>query len=1035
MPGESFSGSISSSPGFQGEAMPFNAAVSQKMSRPVHQGFTHDVSQPGTRSIYILAIRDMMEQGFHSFVSIEPRDNKSQQDFTAARQGAYSKGTQGASFGVRGREQNDFLASTPQYLQPQFQRSTQRAQPFPGQTARPYYPDPASQSVHNFSQTVMNEYGSVKKGAERGPDHGKPTGFSSDDAENVLLEHYRTTFSSSQDSYRSKFPREEKFRSSYNRESSVQKESGAPRGVYADAYRGIAQVRKREAPVAQERPDGTPSPGKDRQTVSKDSAPGPGNLTIKMEPPSKKPQSVLGTGESMIRMTVPDKKPSSQKNEVTTGKKEFTPESKSIPDRQVSSPEGKATFETAARPEMMKHDASRQGPQKTSGETAFSRGTGQNTGEELPQGRILGSGIKTPAAKGGQTPMFLREHKPAGDAPAQKMPGGVVDKPQPELLRTKGPEGKNEQEPPIQKSPGFSDMSPEQKVDELLARLEKQWPGGESKDAPVKGREQLHKPWETATSRAEEPSFPKQQMEGPPAETGLPSQRNTLLQKPMLPQESPQAHKESVPVESESRENAVVKLREELKMKLESPQSPVISQRQTQGDLGAKSGVIQSQDVVKSQDDSGSTRKVHNEELTRIAVEDSKYQDRSREKSALTGKVADRSAMEGLARQKADAPIDAIRALGDQGSGGAVLASALSQQEMRPVQTRGKFDLRQGEGALSHKVVDEVQRDQRNFGEQGEQGGFQDQGRGSGRSPYATSRQVIQNQQLNLQNQLNQQAVTKQEVTERNTRDSLRVSATVKQEPERQTQQAVKHASTCIESILKKSHQETWTGDEMAAKLIAILMKSASSFTYDHSSRVTDLSMALAKEIGIDDESRLRQIEEGAMFHDVGELELDLENAPPSVQARLSKYIGTADLKNCSFLHDIGKVKIPESILYKPGRLTDEEFAIIKKHPVIGEEIIKPIPSLQHALPVVRHHHEKWDGTGYPDGLAGDEIPLTARIVGIADAYDAMVSDRPYRKGMPIEEALAELKRGAGTQFDPKLVKAFLSVIEKEFGD
>ncbi len=254
-----------------------------------------------------------------------------------------------------------------------------------------------------------------------------------------------------------------------------------------------------------------------------------------------------------------------------------------------------------------------------------------------------------------------------------------------------------------------------------------------------------------------------------------------------------------------------------------------------------------------------------------------------------------------------------------------------------------------------------------------------------------------------------------------------------KEQPLKHTMQAAQHASTSIESILKKSQKETWTGDEMAAKLIALLMKSSSEYTYDHSTRVIDLSVMLAKEMGIKDEQTLKNIEEGAMFHDIGEVELDLEKAPQGVKNRLSKYIGIADLKNCSFLHDIGKIKIPEEILYKPSRLTDEEYEILKQHPIIGEQILKPIPSLQHVVPVVRHHHERWDGKGYPDGLEGNEIPQSARIISITDAFDAMISDRPYRKGMPVQEALKEIKKGAGTQFDPTLVEAFLKVVEKQY--
>ncbi|MDQ7823584.1 MAG: HD domain-containing protein, partial [Candidatus Eremiobacteraeota bacterium] len=250
--------------------------------------------------------------------------------------------------------------------------------------------------------------------------------------------------------------------------------------------------------------------------------------------------------------------------------------------------------------------------------------------------------------------------------------------------------------------------------------------------------------------------------------------------------------------------------------------------------------------------------------------------------------------------------------------------------------------------------------------------------------------------------------------------------------PDKQVEQAAKQAATSIESVIKKSQHDLWTGDEMAAKLIYLLMKASSTFTFEHSSRVIDLSVDLARELGITDRDELRTIEEGAMFHDVGEVELDLRKAPDSAKNRLSKYLGAVDLQNCSFLHDIGKVKIPDSILYKPGKLTDEEYEILKQHPVIGEAILKPIPSLQHVLPVVRHHHERYDGKGYPDKKTGEDTPLAARIVGITDAYDAMVSDRPYRKGMPVEDALAELKRCAGSHFDPRLVEAFVRIIERE---
>ncbi|AZR74411.1 hypothetical protein BBF96_14055 [Anoxybacter fermentans] len=124
-----------------------------------------------------------------------------------------------------------------------------------------------------------------------------------------------------------------------------------------------------------------------------------------------------------------------------------------------------------------------------------------------------------------------------------------------------------------------------------------------------------------------------------------------------------------------------------------------------------------------------------------------------------------------------------------------------------------------------------------------------------------------------------------------------------------------------------------------------------------------------------------------------------------------------------ALLHDIGKIGIPESILNKKGRLTDEEFDIIKRHPVIGTNILRSIDFLEDALSIVRAHHERYDGKGYPDQLKGEDIPFMARIVCVADAWDAMTSDRSYRKALPLEVVIEELEKNAGTQFDPIIVR------------
>ncbi len=127
-------------------------------------------------------------------------------------------------------------------------------------------------------------------------------------------------------------------------------------------------------------------------------------------------------------------------------------------------------------------------------------------------------------------------------------------------------------------------------------------------------------------------------------------------------------------------------------------------------------------------------------------------------------------------------------------------------------------------------------------------------------------------------------------------------------------------------------------------------------------------------------------------------------------------------------LHDVGKIGIPDSILRASGRLSDEDRATMEMHPVLGFAIVSKAPQLHDLLPGIRSHHERWDGAGYPDGLIGEAIPLMARILSIADSFDAMTSDRPYRKGLSTQYALGEIRAGAGTQFDPVLAETFVSI-------
>ena len=137
-------------------------------------------------------------------------------------------------------------------------------------------------------------------------------------------------------------------------------------------------------------------------------------------------------------------------------------------------------------------------------------------------------------------------------------------------------------------------------------------------------------------------------------------------------------------------------------------------------------------------------------------------------------------------------------------------------------------------------------------------------------------------------------------------------------------------------------------------------------------------------------------------------------------------------LETCALLHDIGKIGISDEILGKQGKLTDEEWEAVKTHPQLGATIADRSRQLAPYIAGILHHHERYDGTGYPKGLKGEDIPLEARILAVADAFSAMISDRPYSKALPREEALEEIKQGAGKQFDPHLAEVFCSAINKQ---
>ena len=163
--------------------------------------------------------------------------------------------------------------------------------------------------------------------------------------------------------------------------------------------------------------------------------------------------------------------------------------------------------------------------------------------------------------------------------------------------------------------------------------------------------------------------------------------------------------------------------------------------------------------------------------------------------------------------------------------------------------------------------------------------------------------------------------------------------------------------------------------------------------------------------------------------------EHETQNHSQRVQAyttALARRVGVpesdlGDITRGALLHDIGKIGISDTILLKPAKLTADEWHEMRRHPEIGYRILRGIPYFEGATRIVRYHHERWDGSGYPHGLAGDEIPLEARIFAVVDTFDAMTSDRVYRRARPAATAFAELRRFAGTQFDPAVVDSFIT--------
>jgi HD-GYP domain-containing protein (c-di-GMP phosphodiesterase class II) len=268
--------------------------------------------------------------------------------------------------------------------------------------------------------------------------------------------------------------------------------------------------------------------------------------------------------------------------------------------------------------------------------------------------------------------------------------------------------------------------------------------------------------------------------------------------------------------------------------------------------------------------------------------------------------------------------------------------------------------------------------------------------------------------------------------------EAFRISMTRMQNPvgARHSEMASRYASTSIPTLLKRIYrsQDLEELDEAeAVNSLALMLKLSGEFTYDHSARVLDFAMELADELGIEDREIRHQVGLGAMFKDIGEAGLLLAQQPDEQLDEITRFMSSQDMRRASLLHDIGKIQIPRDILCKPGRMTDEEYELMKMHPIYGEQMIYPILSLRHLCPTIRGHHERWDGKGYPDGLKGEQIPLPARILAVADVFDALHAERPYKSSMEVDQVRRLLSEGKGTHFDPECVEAFLRVLDRRF--
>ncbi len=201
-----------------------------------------------------------------------------------------------------------------------------------------------------------------------------------------------------------------------------------------------------------------------------------------------------------------------------------------------------------------------------------------------------------------------------------------------------------------------------------------------------------------------------------------------------------------------------------------------------------------------------------------------------------------------------------------------------------------------------------------------------------------------------------------------------------------------------INDELKDTYDKLERAYMESIQTLRYTVEAKDTYTRGHSDRVSEFSVLIGKHLGLPDED-LKVLQIGGLFH------------------------------------DIGKIGVPDSILLKEGKLTDDEYSEIKNHPTIGAHILSNATIFQNIIPIVKHHHEKYDGNGYPAKLKGEDIPYFARIAAIADTFDAMTSKRTYRDALPLETVIAEIERCKGTQFDPKLADVFLDILNNNYDE